>query len=87
MNSCTYCDNNDFIRTKVQYVYRRNGKFLVVNNVPCEECSGCGERYYDASVLRQIEAEFDAITRGEKDPRHELIVPVEEYSEFAVKMS
>ena len=38
------------MRKTVQYIYRHDGKFLVVNEVPCEECTYCGERYYDGPV-------------------------------------
>ena len=38
------------MRKTVQYIYRHEEKFLVVNEVPCEECTYCVERYYDGPV-------------------------------------
>ncbi|GAB6091101.1 hypothetical protein JCM12856_26950 [Spirochaeta dissipatitropha] len=34
--------------------------------------------------LKRIEAEFEALERGEKTARQEVTVPVEEFAEFAL---
>jgi YgiT-type zinc finger domain-containing protein len=83
IKACNFCGGTDLIKKQVQYIYHRKGKLLVVNNVPCEECGNCGERYYSASVLKKIEDEFEAIGRGEKIVHNEILVPVEEFAEFA----
>lgn len=55
---------------------------LVVNNVPCEECDYCGERYYKAKILKKIEKDFKDIYNGDKKIKKEIKVPVEEYLEI-----
>ncbi|SIQ11418.1 YgiT-type zinc finger domain-containing protein [Alkalispirochaeta americana] len=83
-DKCQFCGQSEFTQKSVQYIYRRDGHFFVVNNVPCEECNSCGERYYAAKNLKRIEAEFEALERGEKTARQEVTVPVEEFAEFAL---
>jgi len=79
---CNFCGNKNSINRKVQYIYRYDGHFLVVNNVPCEECEYCGERYFKADVLKTIEKEFVKILSTEKKPKKQLKVPVEEFAEL-----
>ena len=83
-DTCQFCGQTEFTKKNVQYIYRRDEHFLVVNNVPCEECDHCGERYFAAKDLKRIEAEFDALERGEKMAQKEVSVPVEEFAEFAL---
>jgi len=66
----------------VQYIYKDNDRFLVVNNVPCEECEYCGEQYFKAEVLKKIEKDFDEIYRSGKKAKREVRVPVEEFVEI-----
>ena len=33
----------------------------MVDDVPCEQCEFCGEQYFEASVVKNIEREFEAI--------------------------
>ncbi len=77
---CSFCGNTDFRSAQVQYVDRRDGSMLIVNGVPCEECTYCGERYYEAVVLKKIEREFEAIRSGKRRPRKEVTVPIDDYS-------
>ena len=55
--TCSFCGNKNYINKKVQYIYRHNNRFLVINNVPCEECEYCGEQYFKANILKKIERE------------------------------
>ena len=55
---CSFCGNKNFKIKKVQYVYKHDDKFLIVNDVPCEECEYCGEQYFKADVLKKIEKDF-----------------------------
>jgi YgiT-type zinc finger domain-containing protein len=82
-DACSFCGNGHFAPKAVQYIYRRDGKLFVVNGVPCEECTYCGERYYQGPVLERIEREFDRIYHEGKRPRAEVAVPVEEFVEVA----
>lgn len=74
---CSFCGNSSFVEKKVQYIYRHDGRFFVVNDVPCEECTYCSERYYDGPLLERIEAEFMRIYDEGKNPTAEISVPIE----------
>lgn len=80
--TCSFCGNKNFKAKSVQYIYKNKDNFLIVNNVPCEECEYCGEQYYQAEVLKKIENEFLEIhSSGKKTPK-QLTVPVEEFVEI-----
>lgn len=79
---CSFCGASEIQKKNVQYIYQKEDKFLVINNVPSEECSNCGERYYHTEVLKQIEKEFDNLEAGKRKAKIEVTVPVEEYAEL-----
>jgi len=79
---CNFCGNKNFRKKEVQYVYKHDGKYLIVNNVPCEECEYCGEQYFEAQSLKKIESDFNQIYVSGKKPRNKIEVPVEEFVEF-----
>lgn len=56
---CSFCGNKNFRVNTIQYFYRHDNKYLIVNDVPCEECEYCGEQYLKAQLLKKIEADFD----------------------------
>jgi YgiT-type zinc finger domain-containing protein len=77
---CNFCGNKKFRAKTVQYILRKNGKFLIMDNVPCEECEFCGEQYFKASDLKKIEARFERLTAGHKKPERRIMVPVERFA-------
>ncbi len=77
-----FCGNKNFKDANVQYIYRHDNKFLIVNDVPCEQCEYCGEQYFEGKVLRSIEEEFMNIHTKGKQPKVELRVPVEQFAEL-----
>lgn len=79
---CSFCGNRNFRDRHVQYIYRHNDRFLVVNNVPCEECEYCGEQYFKAVVLKKIEKDFKDIYISGKKAKKEVTVPVEDFVEI-----
>jgi len=79
---CNFCGNKSFRKKNIQYIYKHNDQFLVVNNVPCEECEYCGEQYFEAEVLKKIEKSFKDIYLAGKKSKKEVKVPVEEYVEI-----
>lgn len=76
---CNFCGNKNFVEKKVQYIYKHDDQFLVVNNVPCEECSYCGEQYFKAEVLKMIEKSFREIHLFKKKPKKKVMLPVEDF--------
>jgi YgiT-type zinc finger domain-containing protein len=79
---CNFCGNKNFRERHAQYIYKHDNQFLVVDNVPCEECEYCGEQYFKAEDLKRIEENFRAIYFSGKRARKEVTVPVEEFTEI-----
>ncbi|MBI3193264.1 MAG: type II toxin-antitoxin system MqsA family antitoxin [Ignavibacteriae bacterium] len=79
---CNFCGHEEYLTNKVQYIYNRSDRFMIVNNVPCEQCTNCGERYYAVDVLKAIENDFDSIYSSKKEIKKEILIPVEEYAEI-----
>ncbi len=82
MKVCHFCGNKNFKNAKTQYTYKHNENFLIVDDVPCEQCEYCGEQYFKGSVLKQIEEEFNSIHLHGKKAKKELKVPLEQFSEI-----
>lgn len=81
---CTFCGNKNFVEKNVQYIYKHDDRFLVVNNVPCEECSYCGEQYFKVEVLKRIENSFKEIHFSKKKPKKKVMLPIEDYLDFKI---
>jgi len=82
MKTCSFCGHTEIKNTKVQYLYKHDNHFLLVNGVPCEECEFCGEQYFAASTLKKIEKEFISIHNKKKQPKKKLSMPVEDFSDL-----
>jgi len=82
MKICNFCGNGNFQNKKVQYIYRSGSQFMIVNEVPCEECEYCGEQYFRAEVLKKIEKEFIKLFTAKKKPKKQVKIPVEEFAEL-----
>lgn len=76
---CNFCGNKNFRKKDVQYIYKHDGRYLIVDNVPSEECEYCGERYFAAKTLKKIEADFNEIYTSGKEPKKKIQVPIEEF--------
>jgi len=83
MQSCHFCGNKNLKNVETEYIYKHDGKFLFVENVPATQCTFCGEKYFEAKILKQIEKEFFSIYNGEKKVHKEIIVPTETFTEMA----
>ncbi|MCI4625624.1 MAG: type II toxin-antitoxin system MqsA family antitoxin [Candidatus Magnetoovum sp. WYHC-5] len=81
MKLCNFCGNKNFKERVVQYIYKYDEHFLIVNNVPCEECEFCGEQYFKADVLKKIEKDFNDIYTFGKEVKQAITVPVEDFIE------
>ncbi len=79
---CHFCGNRNFKNSEVQYIYKHNDKFLIINDVPCLQCEYCGEQYFKGDVLENIEKEFNEIHSLGKEVRKEIPVPIEQYAEL-----
>jgi YgiT-type zinc finger domain-containing protein len=77
---CNFCGNKNFTLKNVNYIYKRDNKYLLVNDVPCEECDFCGEQYFKAEALKKIELDYNDIYLSGKKVLKEIKMPVEEFA-------
>lgn len=82
MNICHFCGNSNFKDTVCEYTYKRDGRMLFVENVPCRKCGFCGEQYFLAENLKKIEAEFEAIHYHGKKATGEIVVPTQHFADI-----
>ena len=69
---CSFCGNKNFREKHVQYIYKHDDQFLVVDNVPCEECEYCGEQYFEAKALKRLKKISKPFILPVKKPKGKL---------------
>ena len=52
--SCFFCKGN-MKNSTTDHVVTLENCIIIIKNVPCEECSQCGETYYSDAVASQLE--------------------------------
>lgn len=72
MNKCYFCKGKTQIKN-VNVDFRWGNKLFVVEDVPVEICSQCGERYYSAEVSKKLD---ELVKKSAKKPQKILEVPV-----------
>lgn len=77
--SCAFCGHKHLSAKTTRYFHEQGDEILIVNAVPCLECDYCGEQYFDAAVLKYIEAEHFAILQQGKTPQSVRQVAIEEF--------
>ena len=82
MKICSFCGNRNFNKIVTQYTYKRDGKFIIIDDVPCQSCEYCGEQYFEAKILKNIEAAFNDIYSKGKKIKRSITTPIESYSEL-----
>lgn len=55
LNMCMYCKCNELTSSVTTHVVNYKGCVIIIKNVPCDECTQCGERYYSDEVAIQLE--------------------------------
>ena len=79
---CAFCGHKELQPRQTQYIYRYDGKFLIVDDVPCLQCVYCGEQYFEGHVLRDIEKRFNELyVQGQKASK-EVQIPVEHFADL-----
>lgn len=68
---CEFCGGQT-VKKKVKRQHWLHGKLYIVENVEAEVCSECGERYFHATVLDEI----DRVLEAEHEVKDELVVEV-----------
>ncbi len=74
---CSFCDGEVEERL-VRHEYHWEGEIFVFEDVPARVCRQCGEKYFDAQVLKVMER---AVLRRLK-PKRILQVPLFAYPEL-----
>ena len=68
---CEFCGGQT-VKKKVKRQHWLHGKLYIVENVEAEVCSECGERYFHAIVLDEI----DRVLEAEHEVKDEMVVEV-----------
>lgn len=79
-NNCSFCGNKNLTKKNVQYIYKHNSDFFIVNGVPCIACDFCGEQYFKGETLEKIESLYFEILQNKRQAHQKIEVPIEEYS-------
>lgn len=77
---CVFCGHKHLNSKTTRYIYQKDQQMLVVEHVPCLECTFCGEQYFDAGVLQKIEKDYLAITHQQRQPQRTMQVAVEDFA-------
>jgi YgiT-type zinc finger domain-containing protein len=80
---CPFCGHKHLTAKTTRYIHQQADELLIVDEVPCLECDYCGEPYFDAAVLKAIEAEHTAIVQHRKQPRAVKSVAMESFAALA----
>lgn len=52
---CMYCKGEELTESVTTHVVNYGGCLIIVKNVPCLECSQCGEKFYSNEIARQLD--------------------------------
>ncbi len=76
---CAFCGNKNLTAKTTRYLHQQGDELMIVDDTPCMECDFCGEQYFDAKVLKQIERDHREICEHRKQPRRFVQVAIEEF--------
>ena len=69
---CEYCEGTVRARIVAKEAFKHKTGFVILEEVPIGICDKCGNRYYTAEILHQVEE----IADGKKRPERCELVPV-----------
>jgi len=52
---CMFCRSDTVKQSVTTHVVNYKGNVIVIKNVPCVECTQCGERYFEDDVAEKLE--------------------------------
>ena len=67
---CMYCKGDELTDSVTTHVVSYEDCLIIIKNVPCLECSLCGEKYYSDEVAVQL----DKIVSAAKKMTQEISV-------------
>ena len=68
---CEFCGGQT-VKKKVKRQHWLHSKLYIIENVEAEVCSECGERYFHAKILDEI----DRVLEAEHEVKDEMVVEV-----------
>jgi len=71
--TCYFCSRGTLEEKHVTVDFRWGEQLVIIENVPANVCNECGERYYAAKIVRQMEQ-----IAKERRKEREIRVPVVE---------
>jgi YgiT-type zinc finger domain-containing protein len=71
---CTFC-GGEVEEQRIEYDYRRQGRLLIISNVPAGVCRQCGEKYFTPDVLKKMDETYHDIFDRHREPERVLGVP------------
>lgn len=54
MKTCFFCSHGTIVHS-VTYMVDLKDCIIIVRNVPCDECTDCGEKYFTDDVMARLE--------------------------------
>ena len=52
---CLVCKNDELQASFTTYFSDIGSCYVIIENVPCRKCKQCGEEFFTASVMKQID--------------------------------
>jgi YgiT-type zinc finger domain-containing protein len=77
LSKCAIC-GSQLVHKKIEFIDRNNGHFLIVRDVPVQECLENGHQFLDAAVAKKIEKLFQLDRQQALTPKEVISVPVVE---------
>lgn len=71
---CIYCKGSDLKASVTTFATTIDGITIVIRNVPCSECTQCGEVYYSTSVVENLDQMVDSILEAAKKLDNDVLV-------------
>ncbi|WP_374687770.1 YgiT-type zinc finger protein [Promineifilum sp.] len=79
-NKCYYCGGEEFVERRIEYIYSRGKKSLLVPDMPVDVCLSCGMVFYHGDALLRVEERFKGIYEHDEAPDRYATLPVMDYA-------
>ena len=53
LRKCVLCEKGKLVKKKTSFSYLKEK--IVMQDIPCEECNNCGEKYFDLKACALID--------------------------------
>jgi YgiT-type zinc finger domain-containing protein len=75
-SKCPFCGGQEFEHQHTDYLYSRDGQYLLAPDIAVEVCVNCGMVFYEGGVLEEIERQFFAIYEKAEKADQYIQIPV-----------